>query len=248
MKLLHITPHLGGGVGKAHAEICAVLQPGLERTFLLLEQPRDRRFADAIWTSGADVRIATADTDMAALVAKADIVQIEYWNHPKLFECLAMTDFPAMRPIIWSHVSGLFAPFIALGLLPAPDHFVFTSPCSFQSDTVKHLEAETSFRPLAIGSGFGFRSNVIRPPSKSESLRIGYLGTVDFAKMHPDLFQMIDTINHPDLLVTIWGGFDADGAVAQAVRHMQHPERVKLCGHCDDPQTILSKLDIFLYP
>ena len=36
MKVLHVTPHLGGGVGKAHAAISAVLPDVVEQTFVLL--------------------------------------------------------------------------------------------------------------------------------------------------------------------------------------------------------------------
>ena len=43
MKVLHITPHLGGGVGKAHAAIKGATDPAVERVYYLLEEPRDRR-------------------------------------------------------------------------------------------------------------------------------------------------------------------------------------------------------------
>ena len=40
MKILHVTPHLGGGVGKAHAAISAALPEEVDQTFLLLEEPQ----------------------------------------------------------------------------------------------------------------------------------------------------------------------------------------------------------------
>ena len=61
----------------------------IEQTFVLLEQPRDRRYADAIEAGGAPVVIARGLDDVADLAAGADIVQFEFWNHPRLFECLA---------------------------------------------------------------------------------------------------------------------------------------------------------------
>ena len=106
MKILHVTPHLGGGVGKAHATISAVLPDVVEQTFVLLEAPRDRRFIDKIEASGARVIIAESLDHVASLAREADIVQFEFWNHPRMFECLARTEFPPIRSVFWSHISG----------------------------------------------------------------------------------------------------------------------------------------------
>ena len=107
MKILHVTPHLGGGVGKAHAAISAALPDIVEQSFVLLEPPRDRRFVDQIEAAGARVTVAGNLDQVAALARDADIVQFEFWNHPRLLECLARCDFPAMRSAFWSHISGL---------------------------------------------------------------------------------------------------------------------------------------------
>ena len=59
MKILHVTPHLGGGVGKAHAAISAALpKEAVEQTFLLLEEPRDRRYAEMVEAGGARVGVS----------------------------------------------------------------------------------------------------------------------------------------------------------------------------------------------
>ena len=108
MKILHVTPHLGGGVGKAHAAISAVLPEVVEQTFVLLEAPRDRRFIDKIEATGARVTLAESLDHVASLAREADIVQFEFWNHPRMFECLARTEFPPIRSVFWSHISGLF--------------------------------------------------------------------------------------------------------------------------------------------
>src|ERR1700741_1943962 len=107
MKILHITPHLGGGVGKAHAALAALLPKDVARTYLLLEEARDLRYAEKIAASGADVIVAERPDQAVELAAAADIVQFEFWNHPRLFECLARAAFPAMRSVFRSHISGL---------------------------------------------------------------------------------------------------------------------------------------------
>jgi hypothetical protein len=52
MHILHVTAHLGGGVGKAHATLRAAMPADLRQTYLLLEAPRDSRYADEIAAHG----------------------------------------------------------------------------------------------------------------------------------------------------------------------------------------------------
>jgi glycosyltransferase involved in cell wall biosynthesis len=76
---------------------------------------------------------------------------------------------------------------------------------------------------------------------------IAYLGTVDFIKMHPGFFDAIDALKH-DATAAIWGGYDADGEVAQKASTMRHPERIRFMGQTSDPQSVLSQSRIFFYP
>ncbi|MBV8793119.1 MAG: glycosyltransferase [Pseudolabrys sp.] len=236
MKILHVTPHLGGGVGKAHAAISAVLPKNIERLYLLLEEPRERRYADAIQASGTEVVVARGLHHAAALASVADVVQFEFWNHPRLFECLARARFAPMRSVFWSHISGLAAPLIPPGLIGEASRFVFTTPAS-RGIAGAGSNVET------INSGFGLGV----APHAATSPRIAYLGTVDFVKMHRGFFDAIDDLEgHID--VSVWGAFEADGEVAAAARAMRHPERVTLCGATSNPAQALSLSGIFFYP
>ena len=108
MKILHVTPHLGGGVGKAHAAIGARLaRRTWIRPFSCSSEPRDRRFAELIEAGGARGHHCRRSRRCGRARGAADIVQFEFWNHPRLFECLARAPFPAMRSVFWSHISGL---------------------------------------------------------------------------------------------------------------------------------------------
>ena len=156
MKVLHVTPHLGGGVGKAHAAISAALPKSVEQTYLLLEAPQERRYADLIEATGARVVVAADLADVALKARDADIVQFEYWNHPKLYECLARCDFSPMRSVFWSHISGLFKPVIQPALIAAASRFVFTTPASMASPGVAALQAAEPRKVTTINSGLGF--------------------------------------------------------------------------------------------
>ncbi len=248
MKILHITPHLGGGVGKAHAALSAATPKDIAQTFLLLEEPRDGRYADLIAGAGADVVIAGDLGQVADAARKADVVQFEFWNHPRLFECFARTQFPAMRTVFWSHVSGLFRPIIQPGLIEAAQRFVFTTEASLAIPAVAKLSAARRRRISVINSGFGFADAPERTPPAAATPRIAYLGTVDFVKMHSGFFAAIDRLEGDNIRVSVWGDVDPDGAVAACVRAMQHPERVQFGGQTTTPIAALSAADIFFYP
>ena len=246
MKILHVTPHLGGGVGKAHAAIGNALPKSVDQTFLLLEEPRDRRHADLIAAGGARVVMARDLAQVAELAGLADIVQFEFWNHPRLFECLARTDFPAMRTVFWSHVSGLSPPVIQPGLIAAAGRFVFTTEASRAMRALDMVPENARGRIAVVNSGFGFADAPARPPLRGKPPAIAYLGTVDFIKMHPGFFDAVDRLEGSGLRVAVWGS--ASAPVAARARAMRHPERIHFAGHTADPAQALAAADIFFYP
>jgi len=243
MHILHVTAHLGGGVGKAHAALRAAMPAGIRQTYLLLEEPRDRRYADEIASQGGDIVFARNLAEVASLCAAADIVQFEFWNHPKLFECLARADFPPLRSVFWAHISGLFRPVIAPGLMTAADRFVFTTPASLVLGDA--LDEARRARLSSIGSGFGFAASGGGDDAGESD--IAYLGTVDFIKMHQGFFAAIDALKH-DAVASIWGAYEHDGEVAAKTKTMRHADRVRFMGQTADPQTALNQSAIFFYP
>lgn len=248
MKLLHIAPHLGGGVGKAHAAISAALPDEIEQTFLLLEAPRDGRHVTTLAAGGARVMVADGLARVAQLACVADIVQFEFWNHPRLLECLARCDFPAMRSVVWSHVSGLARPLIPPGLLTVASRFVFSTEASLSLPAVAGMGGEERGKIAAINSGFGFAGLPRRRAVPGRPVSIAYLGTVDFVKMQPWFFDVIDGLVGDDIRVDVWGRVDPWGAVATRARAMRHPERVVFRGETADPAAALAGADIFFYP
>src|SRR5574339_439545 len=144
MRVLHITPHLGGGMGKAHIVVSRHLPKSIDQTFVLLEKPIDTRAVDQLKALGRKVIISEGLDHIAKLASNADIVQIEFINHPRLLECMALTDFPLMRCAIWAHISGLFKPIIQPKLMTETE-FIFSSEASLALG-----------KATVINSGFGF--------------------------------------------------------------------------------------------
>jgi glycosyltransferase involved in cell wall biosynthesis len=247
MKVLHITPHLGGGVGKAHASLKAAMRGGVDQTFLLLEEPEDRRFADLIAAGERSVVVASDPDSLATIARSFDIVQFEFWNHPRLFECLARTTFPPIRSVFWSHISGLFRPIIQPGLIEAAGRFVFTTEASRSISWLATLSKTAKSKIRVINSGFGFENPPSRTPDGSRRPSIAYLGTVDFVKMHPGFFDVIDRLDI-DCRVSVWGSLDLDGEVVARAHAMRHPERIRFEGQTTEPAVALSGAKILFYP
>lgn len=84
-------------------------------------------------------------------------------------------------------------------------------------------------------------------PADVPEAPICYLGTVDFVKMHPGFFEVIDSLS-TDVTAAVWGGFEPHGEVASKAAAMRHPDRIRLMGQTSDPQAALSRSRIFFYP
>ena len=247
MRILHVTPHLGGGVGKAHAALGAVLPEIVQQTFILLEAPRERRYIDMIEAAGARVLVADNLAHVAAMARESDIVQFEFWNHPRMFECLARAELPAMRSVFWSHISGIARPLIQPALMAEAARFVFTTEASLASASVAALRRKAHKRVSVINSGFGFPDATPRI-ARGRVPGVAYLGTVDFAKMHPGFFDAIDALGDDSVRVAVWGEVDPQGAVVARANAMRHPDRVEFMGRTSDAAAALASADIFFYP
>ncbi len=251
MNILHITSHLGGGVGKAHAAL-AEATPGargragkIARTYALLEAPKDVSYLERIAAAGGHMVICPNADRLSTLVEAADIVQVEWWNHPRLYGLLATTPLPAMRLALWVHISGLAPPLVPARLVDLADKTLFTSPCSLEAPNLAPL---VRARPEAFGvanSGFGFAPPQ-RPACPVQPLRFGYMGTLDFIKLHPGFFDAIDAVED-DVRVSLWGQHDPLSEVAARAAAMRHPERIRFEGYASDPRAVLSELDVFVY-
>jgi glycosyltransferase involved in cell wall biosynthesis len=239
MRILHIAAHLGGGIGKAHAAITRQLPRGVEQTFLLLEEPIDRRHTDAVASCGARVIVERDPARIRALAAQADVVQLEYWSHPLLNKYAQFGFVPGVKTICWCHVSGLFTPIPPAFL--AVDRVVLTSDISLPV-VPRSVRSRTS----VINSGFGFSGTRSRAQPHRQKPLIAYLGTVDFKKMHRGLFDAVDALDDDMAPVSMWGHISSE--VANCAAAMRHPGRIKLRGHTLDPASALAQADILFYP
>jgi hypothetical protein len=77
---------------------------------------------------------------------------------------------------------------------------------------------------------------------------VGYVGTVDFAKMHPDYVAMSAAVEVPAARFQVYGAGRAFGTLADRARELGVSARFELHGWAADLRPVLGGLDVFGYP
>jgi hypothetical protein len=84
-------------------------------------------------------------------------------------------------------------------------------------------------------------------PQPHPGFRIGYIGTVDYVKMHRDFLKMSAAARIPGVRFVVCGG-PQDAAIRREAQEAGIAEKFDFLGHVDDVAQVLSGLDVFGYP
>lgn len=247
--ILHITPHLGGGVGRALSQIALhrVRKNSEYRDiFICLEEMANPHHADLIRDSGGTIFIAPDDALTEKVMADAEIVQIEWWHHPQTLAWMARHKLFRNRLVIWSHVSGIHYPSPSDALLNLPDAFLFTNPCSLELIKEAPKSIDTIYDVAWSSGGFdGIPER--RRGFDGTALSHGYLGSMNFSKMHPDLGLFLAAVNTPGFNLDLFGDTAENPDVISRLADFGVSEKCRFHGYVKDPGAILSRIDIFVY-
>ncbi|MEW6219630.1 MAG: glycosyltransferase family 4 protein [Thermodesulfobacteriota bacterium] len=251
LRILHITPHLGGGVGtvllrylqaearlrdREHAVVC-----------LDYANPRAAAACQAMAVALRD-RLAARPQAIAGAMGGADLVLVHWWNHPLLFAFLVREALPPVRLLLWSHISGLFPPNVfSPAVLAYPDLFVCTSPVSLAAPEVKALPDQARGRLRLVWSTGGVEYLAGLAPQPHEGFVVGYIGTVSPCKMHPDFLAISSLIDLPEVRFVVCGGPE-EGLLRQQAEDRGLGHRFRILGPVDDVAAQLAGFDVFGYP
>lgn len=249
--VLHITPHLGGGVGSVLLNYLA--KAGEDSAFvhrvLSLEYANEKaRMASRTTGFFLADKMSENLPGLLTAVSQADIVLMHWWNHPLLYAFLVRETLPPSRIIFWSHISGFHAPYVFNEpALNYPDLFVFTSPLSLEVAEVKNLREERQKALRVIWSTGGIENVASVLPKPHSGFNIGYIGTVDYGKMHPHFLKMSSMVKIPDAQFVVCGG-PSEKKIQQESIQYGMGERFVFTGHISDVNNYLSEFDVFGYP
>ena len=249
--ILHITPHLGGGVGRVLINYFqhTVNDPDFSHELISLEYANEKALT-ALKTIGFSIRDTMSRDHDAVLsaIAAADAVIIHWWNHPLLYDLLVRNALPASRIAFWSHISGHHAPYvIPEAALAYPDRFVCVTPISLDVPEISALPEERKKALRVIWSTGGIEPFLSLRPASHHGFTIGYVGTVDYCKMHPSFLVMCNQVAVPSVRFVVCGGPN-EKRIHQESQRFPHPGRWEFTGQVDDVAPYLASFDVFGYP
>jgi glycosyltransferase involved in cell wall biosynthesis len=251
MKVLHLTAHLGGGVGKAISGLVAqagVSHPAVQHFVVCLEKPQKNQFIDLVQKNGGQVVVAPDHVFLEQLLIDADILQLEWWNHPATLQALALLPPLPIRLLTWSHISGLHTPIIPPSLILSSHKFLFTSPCSYQAAALKDLSAKDRDRLGVVSSSGGFADMpALSPAVAHDDLSVGYIGSLNFAKLHPRYVDFLSAVQIPDFQVRMIGDLTNQEVLSSQVALSGKPALLDFRGYTSDVAAELGQINTLAY-
>ncbi len=249
--VLHITPHLGGGVGSVLLNYLARID-GNSRSVhrVVCLDYANAKALEVARVKGFDLveNMAGNPAGILKAIGEADIVLVHWWNHPLLYDFLIRQSLPPARIIMWSHISGFHPPYVFTEpLLKYPDIFAFTTPLSLEASEAKNAEDSVRHRFRVIWSTSGVDQVRSVQPRPHEGFRVGYIGTVDYCKLHPNFLRMCMQVNVPGIHFVICGG-PCEDAIREEASSLGVGERFTFTGQVDRIEDYLCEFDVFGYP
>lgn len=251
-KILHITTHMGGGVGKALAGLCTYAEQKAteyKHKIILLEKPEKTNFINQCRQNNVDITVADDINSLKSAMSDADIVQLEWWHHPLMADFLSK--FPAIpvRLVIWSHIAGTYYPWINAKFTEIPDRFIFTSPCSYDNKYWSESEMQkVKKNSTVVNSSGGFNlSKSVR--EKHKGFIIGYIGTQSFSKINRDFISYCQAVaaELPDVYFVMVGDTNNKQALLREAAKYDIVDKFRFVDYVDDVNAEFAKMDIFSY-
>ena len=239
MKVLHITAHLGGGVGRVLSSVSIARKKAASSvtdSYICLEPPEKKETVFSMREAGVEVFICPDSAQIDRLIAESDIVQLEWWHHPLLARFISEHTITA-RLIVWSHTSGLSYPDIPSEFVYLPHSFLFTSP-------VSHRNIKRGGSIDTVHSSGGFEDIPLNErPLKKSDLIYSYLGAPNFSKLHPQIADFLTAVHTPRFRVQFFGDAEANPKLLSS----QLTDKMVHRGFTSDPNSVLMESDILIY-
>ena len=231
LKIFHITPHLGGGVGAVLLNWLSY-DKGNSHTIASLDTANQKSL-EVCRKNNIEIFSKMPHTLILSKIQEADITVIHFWNHPLLYDFLIREELPPARVIFWAHIKGETPPYVFNDkLFEYADEFIFTTPLSG-----KYVPKGKRYQTITSTSGIEKFCTIKKQPH--DNYVAGYVGTVDYAKMHPEFVSVLSKTNADNIIVT---GGDKEKEIAKGA-----DSRFVFTGKVVNPEEIYSQLDVFTY-
>jgi len=244
--ILHIAAHMGGGAGKA---ISGILKKNTcyNNSLLLLEEPHDTRYIDICKKNDVKITISDDEKTIRQLAKSADVIILDWWCHPLFLKVFIALNNLKTRMILWSHINGLYYPYIPFEFLEKFDFCMFTSECTFENnqwtseqkliikDKSEIIYGMGEFRPSENKKKIDYGVN--------EKFNIAYSGTLNFSKMN-DCYPQVCRQTCYEISNTY---FEFFGRYTEEFRNFFEESNVIFRGFITNIEEILTEMDIYCY-
>lgn len=250
MKVLHILPRFIGGGPERHVLALVDLwrQAGhdTQHTLAVLEPPLSASLVLKARKVGVSILPARGLDALSAAIEAADVVAIQFWNHPQLY-ALLREELPPMRAVVSVVVSGLNPPQILpaeLGLFADSMRITASS-----KDSAAVRSAREAGRRVIVSPSLADMSRLAGfSPRPHPGIRVGYLGLVEPTKMHPRFAALCASVKAKDVSFHVFGDGSWSEALGLQFGELGAGDRITFHGHAEDLCEAFSEVDIFGYP
>lgn len=251
-QVLHITVHMGGGVGKVLSGVAAFAKQNnskYQHKIIMLESPEKTNFIDICRDNGVEVVIAPNRDFIEEQMKLADIVQLEWWHHPKMAELLYHFPQIPVKLVIWSHVSGCNYPVLPFKFIKIPQRFLFTSVFSHENPHWSEIERSwVKTHTETVNSSGGFENVGNKDKKEHHGFNIGYIGTLSYSKLHPDFLDYCSAIDVPEAKIILVGDSANQRIIEREAQQKGVAERLEFTGYSNNIHKELARFDVFAYP
>jgi len=255
IKVLHLTPHYGTGVGTVIRNF-AIYQNKNYKNFFSHEYfslEHANSYTKKVFNK-SNIKFSEKTyykkKYLKKKLSKADIIFIHWWNHPLLMDFLANQGLPSSRVVFWCHITGKNAPnCITEDILKFPDKFIFTTPVSKRVPTFLKLSEKIKKNISVIWSTGGIDRVKIYKKKINKYFNVGYIGNLDFTKLHPEFIKICEKSYKENIRFTVVGKIVNNSLLDQA-KKSEIKNKIIFKGYVSEKKKwkLLSQFDLFGYP
>ena len=252
--VLHIVHHFNGGLGRvllSTLKFSRNTSASFAHEIIVTDEKHLTPTSLEMFCEYSEcLHIGKSDAFIKEKIDKADIVQIEWGNHPLIYKFLYNFPLPPSRIVLCCHVNGLSRPSIVTeNLVEFSDIFLCATKATrkhplFQSE--KNVRYQEKLRYITYPVDFE-RFGTIQPKAH-DSFNVGYVGTLDYSKLHRNFLSMSAAANIPKIKFIICGDNSGPKGKVELEAQAYPVGKFQFMGFTENIKSILEVLDVFGYP
>ena len=249
-RVLHVIEQLSlGGAARSHIAVAKYSsRVGEFHHAIASLLPACTEAVELARAAGLEVLSAPERSVLVREMGAADVVHVGWWNNPRICGLLR-SDLPPMRLCVWLHVAGDQPPQVVTEeIVDYADLVLAACPHTLRTEAIRRLsDDERAERTALVYDAADFERLVGLAATPHTCFNVGYIGTLDFQKIHPRFVHMCAAIEVPGVRFVLCGD-DPGQLLCQQAEALGCVERFDFRGYVPDVRPILGSLDVFGYP